>query len=52
MPLTLGALLLAGETGETASDPGAAGGVVSQVNVLLEAVATFETLSVARTVMV
>ena len=44
--------MFAGETGEVASEEGAAGAVVSQVKVELEAVATFETLSVARTVTV
>ena len=52
VPDTDGALLFVGEDGVTASEVGAAGAVVSQVNVLLEAVATLDTLSVARTVIV
>ena len=51
-PLTAGVLLFAGEEGETASEEGALGAVVSHVNVLLEAVVTLDTLSVARTVTV
>ena len=44
--------MFAGETGEVATEVGAAGAVVSHVKVKLDAVATFETLSVARTVTV
>jgi hypothetical protein len=52
VPLSEGELLFAGEEGETASELGATGAVVSHVNVLLAAVATLDTLSVARTVIV
>ena len=52
MPLVEGELLFAGDEGETARELGATGAVVSHVNVLLEAVATLDTLSVARTVTV
>ena len=52
VPVTAGLLLFAGEAGDIASPEGATGAVVSHVNVKLEAVATFDTLSVARTVTV
>ena len=52
VPLVEGELLFAGEVGEAARELGATGAVVSHVNVKLEAVATFDTLSVARTVTV